>query len=656
MNRRVFWLAAGFAALLFQGLHAQIRLPALFTDHIVLQQKSQANIWGWGKQGTKVTVKGDWPGAKASTVVDSTGKWMVKLPTLKAGGPYEVNIKAEYKSKKEGKQDTLITLRDVYLGEVWLCSGQSNMAWPVRRADRAEEEIAAADYPLIRFFTVKRAYSPTPLEDTEGEWVLCTPETVADFSAVGYFFGRELHQRLNVPIGLIHSSWGGTPIEAWMSEYGLKRVDAYQSELAKIQQLRLHADSMRQVHQQAMAGWTQQVLARMQGMPRGEVLHAGDWQQMKLPTLWEDAGLKGVDGTVWFKKEVDIPADWAGKRLILELGPVDDMDVCWFDELQIGAHQTTGVYDKPRKYEVPATAVQPGRHTILVKVMDTGGGGGIYGRPDQLKLYPADAPQAAISLAGNWGYKLDVKLDGLPPAPQLPPIEGPRAPMNLYNGMIAPLMPYTINGVIWYQGESNTSNPDLYRELFPAMIRDWRLRWNIGDFSFLYVQIAPFRYGSPLVGARLREAQLAALELRGTGMAVTMDIGDPDDIHPTNKQEVGRRLALLAMDKAYGYPDVPSSGPMYHFMKIEGDKIRLYFEHTFGGLEARGGELTHFEIAGKDKRFYPAKAVIQGETILVSSEQVPQPVAVRYAFTNDAVPNLYNAAGLPASSFRTDKW
>ena len=641
----------------YQTSFTQIKMPTIFGDQMVLQQKSTIYIWGWAKVGTEVTAKGSWPQAKGKTVTDSTGRWMLQMLTTAAGGPYTLEIKGEYKIKKHPKQDTLITYQDVYLGEVWVCSGQSNMQWPLKQADRAEEEIKAADYPKIRLFSVKRQYSQEPLPDTEGEWVLCSPETVAGFSAVGYFFGRELHQKMKVPVGLIHTSWGGTPVEAWMSERGLQRVIEYEEEFTKINLMRAKSDSIGAQYKIEMDRWNQAVLAKMGKHSRGQIEMEGDWQQMQLPQLWEKGGLKDFDGSVWFKKIVEIPEAWSGKDLTLSLGPIDDMDVSWFNDMRVGGYEEQGHYNTARIYTIPATAVKAGSNLIMVKAMDTGGGGGFGGQAKDMYINVKDDPSTlSISLAGNWAYKIEVELTDMPPRPSMPHTIGPRAPMNLFNGMVAPLMPYGINGVIWYQGESNTNNPELYKSLFPGMIRDWRSRWNIGDFSFFFVQIAPYKYGTPLVGAKLREAQLEGLDMRNTGMVVTMDIGDPEDIHPTNKQEVGHRLALLAQNKTFGYQDVVSSGPMYNFMKIEGDKIRLYFQHTHGGLMAKGDELTHFEMAGKDKKFYPAKAVIQGESILVSSEQVAEPKAVRYGFTNTAVPNLYNGAGLPASSFRTDKW
>lgn len=655
-----FFLSGLMIFLNVQGIAQITKMPTILSDHMVLQQRATIHIWGWAKPGTELVVKGSWGQGKAQGVVDSTGKWDLKIPTVEAGGPYELTIKASLKKKKQPKEDTTIVYSDVYLGEVWVCSGQSNMEWPVRRADNAEAEIKTADFPLIRLFTVKKKYSKEPLEDVEGQWESCSPETVADFSAVGYYFGRDIHQKMEVPVGLIHSSWGGTRIEAWMSAIGLNRIPEYENEWNNLQELKKNEAVYRQTFDSVMNVWMANVLDKMGGTTRGGSTDEGEWKNMTLPQLWEDAGLKGFDGSIWFRKKVDIPESWTGKDLTLSLGPIDDMDVSWFNEEKVGGYETMGHYATPRIYTVPATAVKAGNENIiLIKAMDTGGGGGLNGRAKDMHLSIKGSENGEqIALSGEWEYKIAQQLTDIPAAPQMPLLEGPNAATNLYNGMIFPIIPYGINGVLWYQGESNASESEMYKILFPNMIKDWRFRWNIGDFSFFFVQIAPFKYGQPLIGAKLREAQLEGLEIRNTGMAVTMDIGDPDDIHPTNKQEVGKRLGLLAMNKTFGYRDVVSSGPIYNFMKIEGGKIRLYFQNIDGGLRAKEekDELTHFQIAGKDRIFYPAKAIIQGETIVVSSDQVPAPAAVRYGFTNDATPNLYNGAGLPASSFRTDKW
>jgi len=489
------------------AVFADIKLPAVISDNMVLQRGKKAPIWGWAEPGEKVRVKGSWQLFGTSTKAKDNGKWMVKIQPPKAGGPYEIVLKG----------NNTITLKNILVGEVWICSGQSNMQWSVRQSNNAEQEIAGADYPKVRLFTVKRKVADEPQTDCVGNWTMCSPETVPGFSAVGYFFGRELHKELNVPIGLIHTSWGGTPAEAWT------RRGALESE----------------------------------------------------PDC--------------------VP--------ILER----------FDEAMA-------------KY------------------------------PEAKKKYDEDI--------GKWKEAAEkAKAEGKnPPRRPGPPFGpgNPHSPAGLYNAMIAPLIPYGIQGAIWYQGESNAGRAYQYRQLFPAMITNWRKDWGQGDFPFLFVQLANFMAVEPepvdSAWAELREAQLMTLALPNTGMAVIIDIGEADDIHPKNKQDVGKRLALWALAKTYG-KNLVHSGPIYKSMRTEGNKIILDFEHVGGGLAARGGEpLKGFAVAGAERKFVWADAKIDGNTVIISSNEVSVPVAVRYGWANNPVCNLYNKEGLPASPFRTDDW
>jgi sialate O-acetylesterase len=482
---------------------ADVKLPAIIGDNMVLQQHAKIPIWGTADAGEKVTVT--LRGQKLSTTADSAGKWQVRLNPLDIGEPLEITI--------AGKNT--IRLQNVLVGEVWVCSGQSNMQWSVKASANPDAEIASAEYPNIRLFSVKRTVAEKPLSDVEGEWVACRPETVADFSAVGYFFGRELHKTLNVPIGLIHTSWGGTPAESWTSHPKLARGADFKPILDR---------------------WTK-ILAEYP-------LAKANYDQQS--AQWEKDAEKA-------KSEGQEP---------------------------------------PRRPRAPLG-------------------------PDH-----------------------------------------PHRPAGLYNGMIAPLIPYAIQGAIWYQGESNAGRAYQYRKLFPAMIQDWRQAWGQGDFPFLFVQLANWLEikTDPVESswAELREAQSMTLSLPKTAMAVAIDIGEADDIHPKNKQEVGRRLALAARS-IYGQ-EMVYSGPIYTSMKIENAKIRLHFKYADGGLMAKGGEtLKGFSIAGKDHKFVWAQAKIDGDTVVVWSDAVPDPVAVRYAWADNPVCNLYNNAGLPASPFRTDK-
>ena len=373
---------------------------------------------------------------------------------------------------------------------------------------------------------------------------------------------------------------------------------------------------------------------------------------MELPTAWESTELGNFDGTVWFRRVFRLPPSWAKADLTVKLGPIDDMDIVWVNGKKIGATKEYGYWNKPRVYNVPASITNVGPNVITVYVVDTGGGGGLWGKPEQMIVKPAGAKdKSAATLKGKWGYKTGIDAKDIPPQPKSSTGFNAHTPTSLYNGMIAPLIPYAIKGAIWYQGESNADRAYQYRTLFPIMIKNWREDWARGDFPFYFVQIAPFLNQIP----EIREAQLLTYrKVSNTGIVVTTDIGNTHDIHPKNKQDVGKRLALWALAKTYGNKDIVYSGPLYKSMKVEGQKIQLFFDYADGGLVAKGGALTHFIIAGEDKNFVEAKAVIDGNTIVVQSDKVKNPVAVRFGWENTAEPNLFNKAQLPASPFRTD--
>lgn len=500
----------GSCASLLITFHAQadVRLPALISDNMVLLQDSPANVWGWADPQEKVTVA--FAGKTAEAVADADGKWSVKLEGLAPSAEGEMKI--------SGKNQ--LAVKNVAVGEVWVGSGQSNMEWRVSSSTNAEQEIAAANFPKIRMFTVQRAPKATPQADCQGKWEVCTPSTVGGFSAVAYFFGRNLHQSLQVPIGLIHSSWGGTPAEFWTPTDVL---------------------SVDQDFQGFFQGWE----TAKANYPKAKANHE------KAVEAWKIAA------------------------------------------------------------ETAKTAGQP-----IPRQPNEPRGGTDFGSPG-----------------------------------------------CLYNGMIAPLLPYTIRGAIWYQGESNAGNAQLYRKLFPTMITSWRQRWNVGEFPFLFVQLANFNARKvPPTGqpedsnwAALREAQLMTLNLKNTGMAVAIDIGEADDIHPRNKQDVGRRLGLAAQATVY-YKEVEFSGPLFTSAQEEDGKMRLSFRHAEGLKAADGGKLKGFAIAGEDRKFVWAEAEIQGDHVVLQSPQVPKPVAVRYAWADNPECNLVNAASLPASPFRSDDW
>ena len=646
MKKKEFRLIA-YSFLLFAAspLFADVRLPSIIGDNMVLQQNIDAPIWGWSNPGQAITVQASWLTSPVTAKADQQGKWMVNLKTLQAGGPYTITIKGA----------NTVILKNVMVGEVWICAGQSNMEMGISAVNNAEQEVKEANYPNIRLFHFKRIISSEPVRQTDGKWYLCSPESIssqgdwAGFSAAGYFFGREIHKNLNVPVGLIQVAWGGTPAEAWMNKKTLLSDPDFEPIVKKIPQ-KYSSEEIKQSEQE-LEQWSK----RLNAPDPGEAgwmdpdMDEQDWKVMRLPQAWENAGLL-MDGVVWFRKNVTIPPAWAGKELILELGPIDDKDTTWVNGKEVGK---TDSWDANRKYRVPPFLISSGKNVIAVRVFDGAGQGGIYGQANQMKIYPADnRGENEISLAGDWLYKI-----GINPGPK-PEVKGqnPNKPSVLYNGMVTPLIPFGIRGVVWYQGESNAERAFQYRKLFPALIKNWRTDWKQGDFPFYYVQIAPFKsWYKPFECAELCEAQSMALSIPNTGMVVTSDIGNVDDVHPKNKQDVGRRLALWALAKTYGY-DIVYSGPIYKSMRVEDDKIRIFFNYSDGGLMMKGPKLTCFTIAGSDRKFVEAEAVIDGNTVVVSSDKVKHPVAVRFAWSNTDESNLFNKVGLPSSLFRTDDW
>lgn len=631
---------------------AQIKLPAIFSDNMVLQRNAKIPIWGMGKPGQQITVKIHQQ--SKTTTADRDGKWRVDLAAMSAGGPYELTVSGA----------ETIAFKKVMIGEVWLCSGQSNMEMPLvstwATVNNFKTEVAAANYPDLRLFIAKRAKSTKPRTDVESEgWKRCDSTSVKNFSATAYFFGRHLQQKLGVPVGLIQSAWGGTVVETWTSSATLKTVPDMAGFVKLLETSPVDSIFDESAFAAKMAAWNRQLDELDTAAPEtGAAWNHPDfddssWKTMLLPNNWERAGLPAFDGIVKFRKSLQLPESFSKQNLQLNLGPIDDADVTYFNGAQIGA---TSIYNQHRHYRVPADLPKSGKNVIAVRVLDTGGNGGLYGKPETLNLLK-DSTQA-FSLAGEWRYQLGSDLQKLPPRPAL--TNTPNRPTVLYNAMIAPLVPYAIRGTIWYQGESNAGRAYQYRTLFPLLIKDWRAHWGQGDFPFLFVQLANFRPAAvePVDDdwAELREAQTMAFSLPNTGMAVTIDIGDANDIHPGNKQDVGNRLALNARRLVYG-ENIAYSGPIYKSMKIEVNRIRLFFNHAQDGLMSKDGDkLQGFAIASEDRKFVWAEAMIDGKTVVVSSLQIAKPAAVRYAWAINPVCNLYNRAGLPASPFRTDAW
>ena len=650
MSRRVL-LTCLLAVWMCAMGRADVRLPAVVSDHMVLQRDSDVTIWGWADPGERVSVETGWHTGATETTADADGRWRVTVHTTAAGGPNTITVTG----------NNVLTLRDVLLGEVWICSGQSNMEWSFAHGVQdGDRERAAADYPHIRLFGVNRKLADEPQEDCQGQWQVCTPESVLDFSAVGYLFGREIHKELNVPVGLIAADWGGTVSEAWTSAEALARYGGFDDRLKQLADERAAPGTIERERDRAVKNWWDSLAQNDTGSGSAGWMRAdfddADWPEMTLPTRPQSDGLGDFDGVIWFRRSFDAPADWADRSLLLTLGAIDDMDTAWINGQRVGGTERAGAHQEAREYTVPAGVVRTGHNVIAVRVVDTGGPGGFFGQPAQLAFRPADGESSQpVALAGQWRYHVGARTSRLPPWPWQYTLHA-NWPSVLYNGMIAPLTPFAIRGAIWYQGEANCARAMQYQTLFPALIQDWRQRWNCGDFPFYFVQIAPFRYqGDTGNAAALRDAQRRALAVPNTGMAVTMDIGNPDNIHPRNKQDVGHRLALWALAKTYGRSGLVYSGPLYRSMDIEESRIRLYFDHTDGGLKA-DGPLTHFLIAGGTRDFAPAHAKIDGDTVVVWSEAIADPIAVRYAWGAADEPSLANGAGLPAACFRTDNW
>jgi sialate O-acetylesterase len=651
------WVIAAILIVTGSFAGANVKLPAIFSDSMVLQQKSTVAVWGQADINEKIEVLGSWTKSAVSAKADKDGKWQVKVKTPEAGGPYTLTVKGK----------NTITLQNVLIGEVWVCSGQSNMEMSVQSVDNARQEIQNADFPQIRLFTVKKVTAMRPQADCTGQWQVCSPKTIASFSAAGYFFGRQIHQKLNVPVGLINTSWGGTPAQAWTSEKTIKSFPAYKTMLEKIEQAQklvpdeVRAKNEKLQNEKAMADWEAKIAAIDPGTqqnwqdPKTDI---SDWKEMEQPREWAGTDLENIDGIVWFQRITNLPPSWSRTDLELHLGPIDDIDTVWVNGVKI-ASTTDWALD--RRYMIPSSALHTGPNVITVRIVDTGGQGGFRGEESQMRIGPVGADiKTCATLAKTWKYKASLTDKPLPAITRMDSDQfNQKSPTALFNGMISPLAGFGIAGAIWYQGEANKERPAEYAALFPAMITDWRTHWKIGDFPFYWVQIAPYTYENSQLGgsAYLREAQMKTLKsVKNGGMAVTMDIGTEKDIHPKNKLDVGKRLALWALAKTYGQKNVAYSGPMYKSMRVEGQKVRLYFDNVYGGLLATDGHLSDFIIAGEDKKFVPAEAVIDGDTVVVSSPQVEKPVAARYAWSNWAKGTLFNKEELPASSFRTDDW
>jgi sialate O-acetylesterase len=667
MRARIISLVM-FLTLIGCQSHSNLKLPSLIGDNMLLQQKTTAKIWGKANPGNKITVSASWK-SSGEAITGNDGKWSVNLTTPEAGGPFTIDISGN---------DTTITIKNVLIGEVWFCSGQSNMemplaGWPPNDTImHSASTIASSSIPEIRLFNVQKTISGEPLDDCTGRWEVSSPSSVQQFSATAYFFGKKLYNDLHVPIGLIESAWGGTPSESWTSAKALENVGEFVSEIDAIKKA-----APLQAKYQTWLNTLKKVELKPAGNDQWKDLSFNDenvqsvefddskWPTMALPTQFESV-IGDFDGAVWFRKKVEVPANMSGKDLVLSLGPIDDMDRTYFNGQLVGSNEVSGVWNVDRNYEVPASLVKSGTNTIAVRVLDTQGGGGICGTPEKMKLLLKSDVNNFIPLKGEWKYQPVAELTGGKfyiydiskndfQAQERPVKIGPNTPGALFNGMVCPVLPYQIRGAIWYQGEANVGRAEQYAKIFPAMIRNWREAWGIKDFPFYFVQIAPYVYSGvdSTESAFLREAQESALKLPETGMAVTLDIATVMNIHPPFKEEVGDRLAMLALNNDYGIK-YSCIGPVYKSMSKNGSSIILQFDNTGDGLVAKNGILKEFEIAGKDGRFVKADAKIVDNKVLVSSVKVKEPVSVRYCWRNGAEASLFNKEGLPAWQFTTN--
>jgi sialate O-acetylesterase len=639
MKNKIITTVCFFSAIT-QVVTAQVKLPRLIRDSMILQRDSKINIWGWASKGEKIKIK--FNGKNFKTTTASDGKWSLQLPPMKAGGPYTMNIDAS--------NDLVIT--NILIGDVWLCSGQSNMVHQLKlHSVRYADEIASANYPAIRHFWIPTMTDLNgPHDDLPtGYWKSANPEDVLEFSAVAYFFARKIYEKYHVPIGLINASVGGTPIEAWTSEEGLKEFPNIYATVQKNKDttyvnnitIKLPTDNHKKETDLGMIGsWYDPAY-----IPK-------EWRTINIPGYWEDQGVKDLDGVVWYRREIDVPEAMTNIPAKVFLGRIRDADFLYINGKMVG--NTTYQYPQ-RRYQIPANVLKPGKNIFVVRVINNSGRGGFV--PD--KPYCLLAGKDTVDLKGYWQYKVgDVFLPGSSIGNNFSFQDQPTA---LYNAMVAPMINYTIKGFLWYQGEANSSRAKEYTTLQPALITDWRNKWKEGSIPFLFVQLPNFMEVNYLPSesqwAELREAQLKSLSVPNVGMAVTIDLGEWNDIHPDRKKEVGERLALAAEKIAYGEKDIVSSGPVYQSSTIDGNKVIISFTNTGSGLITNDGEeLSQFAIAGADKKFVWAKAKIEGDKVVVWNEDIADPMYVRYAWAdNPDNPNLYNKEGLPASPFRTDR-
>ena len=619
-------------------LSAKATLPKFFSDHMVLQRDTPITIYGWADPGK--TVKVSFKNQNLESKTNANGEWSLTFPAQAAGGPFEMVI----------SEDNKITFKDVYIGDVWFCSGQSNMGWKLEDALNGKEELSNASHEKIKLLQVSRTMAGIPQKDIEkGQWETSSPENAEGFSAVAYFFGRELFQKYNVPIGLINSSWGGTNIEAWMSEDLTGKHTAAQKVIAEMKGINFQ--EVMKSYKKEFTAWEKK--ADELDLGTKEKWHNKDyntssWKTITLPVYWSKAKVTPNDGVIWVTRNFELTAKDLGKdELTLAIGRVDNEDITYINGIKVGESTQK---DLDRFYKVPKSVLVAGKNVITIRVKNTGDIGGFRG--DAQSLYLETASQR-LSLAGEWKYEAGTKDIEEVPVRQHPT----KYPTSLYNGMVAPFFGLKIKGIIWYQAEANSKNAKEYAGMFKDMITDWRKKWN-ADYPFIYAQLPNYANQNNR-WITLRESQSKALELKNTGMAVLIDVGEDDNIHPIHKQVVGKRMALIASNVAYGEKDVPASAPVFDSFKIDGNSVTVTFKNGTFAPETAKANINGFMVAGSDKKFYPANAYLQSDmkTIKLSSDKVSSPKDVRYLW-EDAPGKimLYNKEGLATPPFRTDSF
>lgn len=654
--------------------NSDLSLNKLFSNHMVLQQDTMANFWGKAREGSEIIVSTSW-GEKKSTFADKYGNWITPVQTPKFDNKsHNVTIRSSDKS---------IQLKDVVFGEVWLASGQSNMEMPMKGfkygrvhelIEGSNQEISNANFPNIRMFTVERIISYSPVDNVQGQWVVCTPKSVGDFSAVAYFFGKKIHQELNVPVGLIHSSWGGSPAESWVRTDFIEKIKGFENTSERLQiAMDPNTDYNRWVANHSFV--KRNDLIGVDEFKWVEEKNKGFIENNFNDDSWIETNTQGVikafekddfNGIGWIRQQLTID-EITESELVFDIGETNDLYIIFINGKMIGRKENWGVAST--KYKFKSDILKKGENSISIRLIDVWGKGGLDPDPSR-GIYFEN--KKIISLNDSWklnmicyqtagdfyilktiGEKIAI------PSPDRMPHQS-NSPTTLYNGMIAPVSKYNLKGFIWYQGESNQRRAEEYKTLFPAVIDSWRTQWANENLSFYYAQIAPFggydnrnESSDRITSAELRESQMLTMNKSNVGMAITTDLGDPKSIHPPKKKEVGDRLALWALNKDYNFKDLVHSGPIYKSVDFKKGKALVSFDYADSGLYCPDDKIEHFEIAGRDKKYYPAESKIIGNKVMVWSSEVKKPYSVRLGWKNYFEINLFNKEGLPASSFRS---